>query len=96
MDLDVQRLRFDDQNEEHIARHGVTIGEIEQVWLDEPLYFPNRRGRHAAYLMIGRTYGGRLLTVPLAGDRTVGDFRPITAWDSTPADIARYRAAGGQ
>ena len=84
---------WDDANEEHIARHGVTPEEAEEVLLD----------RHPAALavynapaerrwgIIGATEDGRVLAVIYTRRR--GAVRIVTARDATPAEKRRYRRA---
>src|SRR5579871_5820901 len=45
------------------------------------------------YKMIGRTDGGRLLTIVVRWDLSRRTLRPITGWDSTAGERTRY---GGQ
>lgn len=40
---DAEDLEFDERNEAHLARHGITATEVTQVWLDEPQYVPKRQ-----------------------------------------------------
>ncbi len=67
--LRILQLIWDDWNEEHIARHGVTRDEAEEVCFNQSsLGVRIRRGR---YRVIGQTDAGRYLTVILdfAGKR---------------------------
>ena len=68
MDLNVDGLDFDPNNE-HPARQGISEREIIQVWQNDPRFFRNKEARSARYLMVGRTFGGRLLSVTLAESR---------------------------
>lgn len=95
LDVWVIGLQLDTANEAEAVRHGVSEREIEQVFHNEPVYLPNKRGHTAGILMVGRTFGGRLLTVPLSETARPGFYRPATAFDSSPGDAARYRQAGG-
>lgn len=95
MQIEILDIELDDANAPEAARHGVTTREIEQVFQNEPLFFPNKRGRRSQLVMIGRTFGGRLLTVPLAETPQPGLWRPATAFDSSRSEAARYRQAGG-
>jgi uncharacterized DUF497 family protein len=80
---------WDDENVSHIARHGVTPKEIEELFrrpyaieVDEPVNGEER------FLAHGTTARGRYLTVVCA-DRK-GSIRPITAWDMTREDREQY------
>ena len=81
------RLRWDDENTEHIARHGVSTDEVEQVCLSQPKV---RRGRCGRYLVLGRTRAGRHLLVVVAylGN---GEVRPITAREVDRRERALFR-----
>ena len=86
-------LQIDDWNADEAARHGVSEREIRQVLDGEPVFLPNKRGHRASIIMIGPTYGGRMLTIPLAPTDVDEVWRPATAWDSSPGECSRYRAA---
>ena len=86
-------LQIDDWNAEEAARHGVSEREIRQVLDGEPVFLPNKRGHRASIIMIGPTYGGRMLTIPLAPTDIDEVWRPATAWDSSPGECKRYEAA---
>jgi hypothetical protein len=91
--IEIYDLQFDDGNESEITRHRVRVVEIVQVLDGEPVFLANRKGHSATVVMIGPTYGGRFLTVPLAPTPAVGVWRPATAWDSSDGEKARYRNA---
>jgi hypothetical protein len=86
-------LQIDDWNADEAARHGVSEREIRQVLDGEPIFLPNKRGHRASIIMIGPTYGGRMLTIPLAPTDIEAVWRPATAWDSSPGECVRYEAA---
>ena len=90
---DAEDLQFDEANEEHLARHGITPAEAMEVWLDDPVFAPNRKGLAATWLMVGRTAGGRALTIAVLGIEQLRVLRPITGWDSTAGELTRW---GGQ
>lgn len=77
---------------EHIARHGVTIPEVEQALFGNPTI---RRERNGYYRYVGQTDAGRYLTVILfpLGNR-VGSL--ITARDVTTAERRSYRSQRGR
>lgn len=53
----------DDGNEEHLAQHGVSPYDVEQVFRNDPTWRRNKGGRAAQYVMDGRTDAGRTLRV---------------------------------
>jgi hypothetical protein len=58
--------------------------------MGRPIWIPNKRHRSGDWKMLGRTAGGRRLSVVVRfyEDRAV--LRAITGWDSTPGELARY------
>jgi uncharacterized DUF497 family protein len=88
---DAEGLHFDDDNEAHLAGHRLSIAEVSQVWLNSPLYVPNKKGLTAAWLMLGDTHGGRAVTVAVLVLEIPRLLRPITGWDSTAAELTRWR-----
>jgi hypothetical protein len=89
--LDCDDLLFDDENEAKIARHGVTVEEVQQVLDGRPHFYENRRRRRASHVMVGPTFEGRLLVVPIERVRP-RLWRPITAFDPTPTQLSTYRS----
>jgi hypothetical protein len=89
--IDVAGLLFDEENEAKFAKHQVTPGEVQQVLDRSPRFFRNTLDRRAPVVMLGPTSHGLLLLVPLeeAGD---GIWRPVTAFEPTPAQAVRYRS----
>ena len=83
-------VEIDEYNESEMARHGVEPDEVWQILDDEPRFYANKSGRSATRVMVGKTYGGRLLTVPLASTPVEGTWRPATAYDASTGDRTRY------
>ncbi len=78
-------VRWDDWNSTHVARHGVTEEEVDNVVLDrESLRLRSRAGTY-----IGRTSAGRHLFVVLASDPS-GQVYPITVRLMTASDRRRW------
>lgn len=88
---DAEDLEFDEINEAHLARRGIIATEVTQVWLNQPVYVPNKRGLTATWLMLGDTAGGRSLTVAVLTLEAVLRLRPITGWNSTAGELTRWR-----
>ena len=88
MAFEVRAFSWDDQIEAHIAEHGVTPREVNQMVENPHIIVRNRRGKRAPVLLIGRTHGGRVLSVPLAKTREPGVWRPVTAFPATEAQTA--------
>ena len=90
MPLEIAEFEFDDHNEPKLAAHGVSIGEVAQVLDGGFRVFRNKKEGAGTHLLVGRTYGGRLLTIPIIATPVPGRWRPITAWDSSSAERTRY------
>jgi uncharacterized DUF497 family protein len=88
--IDVSELVFDDENEAKFAEHGVTVEAVAQVHLNGPRYRKNRAERRATHLMIGQTFGGRWLVIPIErwGSES-GLWRPVTAFEPTATQLAQ-------
>jgi hypothetical protein len=79
----IGRLAWNDDNLEHIARHGMTRWEVEELRHNQPLVI--RVGR-IRYRSIGVTDDGRYLTVFL--DLQIrGVYYVVTARDSVEASV---------
>ena len=83
---DIRRLIFDEQNEEHIARHGVTPEEVREVCESLPLV---RRERHNRLAVYGRTLAGRHLLAILEPS-SGGASYVVTARDMSRAERRHY------
>jgi hypothetical protein len=86
---DADDLEFDEVNEAHLARHEITPLEVFQVWVNDPIYLPNKKGLSATWLMLGDTAGGRALTIAILCVEVTRRLRPITGWDSTSGELTR-------
>jgi len=87
---DAEAIDFDDGNETELAGHGITALEVWELVTNDPAWVPNKKGRAGMWLAVGRTAGGRALTVPVAYDEILRVVRPITGWNSTTGEQARY------
>lgn len=81
-------LSWNDENEAHIARHGVTPDEVHQVLDSDPRIY--LVGRENTRLVLGTTYAGRHLVVVLA-DGVDGRDYVVTARDMTPEEKATFQ-----
>jgi len=87
---DAEFVEIDDANEQHLAERGVTPAEVHQVFLGDPLWAPNLKGRTATWLMIGRTDGGRPLVVMVNYDEVRAALRPITARTCDRDEVSKW------
>jgi hypothetical protein len=69
------------------GRRLVTIEEADDAWYGERTFVRNRRRRAATYLMLGRTAGGREVTIVVLGTAARGTWVAYTAWDTKPGDV---------
>jgi hypothetical protein len=90
MSLDIRELELDDENEAKAAQHGVSALELFQLLDSTIRVFKNRKDRAATHLMVGRTHGGRTITVPIVETAVSGRWRPVTALPSTDTEKGRY------
>ncbi|MCC7106907.1 MAG: BrnT family toxin [Chloroflexi bacterium] len=88
----IYELVIDPEREEHIARHGVTLEEAEEVIFGRHHLSSAREGR---YRLIGQTDAGRYLTIFL-GSRGGGVYGLITARDATEAERRVYQQHRGR
>ena len=72
---------WDEDNEEHLSRHGIRDDEAEEVFFNSYVIVPNKK-KHgpSRYRIDGRTNGGRKLRLIFEdlGSNTAGI---ITGWD---------------
>jgi len=59
--MEIREFEWDDNNIEHIARHGVFPDEVENVAFDDDPWI--RKGRKGTRYMLGYTVAGRYLFV---------------------------------
>lgn len=74
--------------EDHVARHGITITEVQEIVYGSHVV---ERTRESRFLLIGQTVGGRFLAVIVAS-RGSGVYGLVTAREATDSERRRYRA----
>jgi len=81
---------------EHIAEHGVTPEEVEEVCFGKHLVLRAKsKGRNPVYYVLGQTDAGRYLFC-LVIRLPDGKGYPVTARDITAKEKGRYRKWKGQ
>jgi uncharacterized DUF497 family protein len=85
----VEELIWDDRNLEHIARHGVSRFEVEQVCYSDAFI---KRTRNQLLAVYGQTESGRYLIVFL-GRRGQGVYYPVTARDMIDRERRAFRGS---
>jgi uncharacterized DUF497 family protein len=92
---EAEAFEWDDDEQErgntaHLADHGIDPVEAEQVFYNEGRFAPNKKGMSGDWLLVGRTDGGRVLTLVAVYKDDQRVIRFITGWDSTGGEQARY------
>lgn len=88
--IDVDDLLFDDENEAKFGAHGIAVAEVQEVYDNRPRFYINRPDRRASHVMLGPTWSGRLLVVPIE-QIGAATWRPVTAFEPSQGQAARYR-----
>ena len=82
----IAELEMDDYNLAKLAEHRITPHEVLQLLQNAFTVRRNKKSRGGERQLIGRTNGGRTLTIILAPTTLEERWRPITGWDSTDAE----------
>lgn len=85
--MKIDGLQWDDENSEHIGKHGITMSEVNDVCYGQHIAF---RARYGRYIVYGKTYHGKYVKVVLK--RLYGiTFRPKTAYPMTESEKGKYK-----
>ena len=84
----ISRLEWDENNQEHLSRHGVTPEEVEEVCFSRPVILRGRSDSRSAYGL-----SGRYLFIVLRL-RETGIARCITARDMTAKKLSQNCGTG--
>lgn len=101
----MEPLVWDRGNVPHLTRdkgpgqRRVTVAEVDGLWASGRVTIVSHDYWHAdgshelQWRVIGRTPGGRLLTVAcqLVEVEYVERYRPVTAWDAAGDEVVEYR-----
>ena len=80
---------IDEDNEEKLVGHGLSVRQVLQILDNEYVLVPNRRERRGLYLVVGRDNGGACIAVPIEPTHIVDLWRPITAWPCKASELAQ-------
>jgi uncharacterized DUF497 family protein len=84
-------FEWDEENESELwDPHRILPWEVEEVFWNEPVWVRNKKEGSGDYKMIGRTNGGRRLTIVVETKEVTRMLRPITGWESTRGELSRY------
>jgi len=84
----IRGFAWDDENEEELARHGLTLAQVDEVLSSTHLVQRNKRRRRATHRIVGRDNGGAYLTIPIQPTTDSAIWRPVTGWRSTDSERA--------
>jgi len=88
----IKSLYWDDANIEHIARHGLSPVDIDDVCFGGHISF---KGRQRRYILYGKTEGDAMIMIVL--ERLFRQvFRPITARAMIEKEKHNYRKRVGE
>ena len=99
---EVEELDVDDDFLAHLteratyAKHNVTLTEILQVHAGQPKYFTNVGTHRAPIIMVGPTFAGRLLCVPVEPTNRHGVWRLVTAFEANAHHRLRYQGGSDE
>jgi len=86
--MHIRSFDWDQKNESHITKHGVSAFEVEEAILfDKPFYMKGKEGKYIAYAL---TDEGRYLLIVFITKHS-GNIRVITARDMTPTEKHFYK-----
>ena len=79
---EASEFEWDERNQSELWRHHIVPEEVEEVFDNHPVWNPNKHNRAGDWKMVGRTNGGRRLTVVVRHLEDRYLLRAITGWDS--------------
>jgi uncharacterized protein len=92
----IDALVWPEERIEHIARHGVTPEEVEQVCFGKSLVRRAKcEGENPVYYVLGQTEAGRYLFCVVIRFPD-GNGYPVTAREMTTKEKRRYRKWNGR
>src|SRR5215203_7344399 len=80
----------EEENEAEPWAHSIRSWEVEQVHRNKPVWVRNKAEGSGDYKMVGKTTGGRRLTIVVEVKAAKRLLRPITGWESTKGELSRY------
>jgi uncharacterized protein len=89
--MHISSLLWPEDRIDHIARHGITLEEVEEVCFGRPLTLRAKSdGPHPLYYYMGQTHSGRYIfcVIIVFPD---GNGYPVTARPMTMKEVRRYR-----
>ena len=95
---EAEGFEWDDANQGELwgGGHRIRPHEVEDVFWNYPVWVPDEKDKSGDYKMIGRTDGGRKLTLVVEVKTITRQLRPITGWNSTRDELSRYGGGRGR
>lgn len=89
---DAELFDWDDDNEAELetSEHPIKPWEAEEIVENGPLWVRNKNEGSGDWKMIGKTNGGRALTIVVTANEVNRSIRPITGWATTRGERTRY------
>jgi uncharacterized DUF497 family protein len=88
---EAEGFEWDEGNESELwGPHRILPWEVEDVFWNAPVWVPNKKEGSGDYKMIGRTNGGRRLTIVVETKEVTRMLRPVTGWETTGGELSRY------
>ncbi len=84
-----REIRWTEDREEHIAKHGVTPSEVEEVGFGRPIYTTEQSD--GTTIALGRTLAGRYLFMALLLEDHRGSAFILTARTMNDSEKQTYR-----
>jgi uncharacterized DUF497 family protein len=86
---------WDEHNEQHLARHGISRSDAEDVLSGNHILLEYQtRSDEQRWVAVGTTRAGRIISIVFAVRGEA--MRPITGWDADKATIDLYFQQWGQ
>jgi uncharacterized DUF497 family protein len=85
----IESLEWDDNNTEHITRHGVSQDEVEDICYSRHV---GRKNGKTRYVLSGQTREGRYLNIVIQLVYQ-NEYRPITAYPMNETQKTSFRKA---
>lgn len=87
---EAEGFEWDEGNESELWAHRVAPEEAEQVWENGGAVARNKASGSCEYKIVGRTHGGRALSLYFNYDERRRIIRFGTGWDAPSSDQTRY------
>jgi hypothetical protein len=87
---EAEHIEWDEGNMTEVVRHGLSPLAVNEAINNSEVWRPNERGKSGNWKGYGRTDNDVPVTFVILFDEVRSSIRPITAWKSSSADIARF------